>query len=185
MDSSIPQKRCVDCKQDYPATPQFFPIDRHAPTGLRSECRQCRSLRNRTRYAERLQRYNAVYAESHREKHRAYDLQYHQEHLEKKRQYHKLHPEQHRAKVRNYRARQRSADGTHTVQDVKKQYERQKGQCYWCKKKVGSIYHVDHAIPIIKGGSNDASNIVIACPTCNLSKGGKLPHEWSQGGRLL
>ena len=43
----------------------------------------------------------------------------------------------------------------------------------WRKK------HVDHAIPTPLGGSNGPENIVITCAACNLSKGSKLPHEFS------
>jgi 5-methylcytosine-specific restriction endonuclease McrA len=36
---------------------------------------------------------------------------------------------------------------------------------------------------LVKGGKHDRTNIVIACPHCNDSKGAKLPQEWA--GRLL
>jgi 5-methylcytosine-specific restriction endonuclease McrA len=44
-------------------------------------------------------------------------------------------------------------------------------------------YHVDHRVPLSRGDSNDISNIVLACPHCNLSKGAKLPEDFA--GRLL
>jgi 5-methylcytosine-specific restriction endonuclease McrA len=84
-----------------------------------------------------------------------------------------------------YRTRKRSASGTHTIADIRHQYRVQKGFCYYCKCALGEIYHVDHVIPLSRGGSNDPSNLVISCPTCNTSKGAKLPSEWPQGGRLL
>lgn len=83
------------------------------------------------------------------------------------------------------RARKRNAQGTHTAADIQAQYERQKGRCYYCDTKVGNTYHIDHVIPLSRGGSDSHENLVIACPPCNLSKGDKLPHEWVQGGRLL
>lgn len=75
-------------------------------------------------------------------------------------------------------ARRRSGDG-YSPEDVRDQYKHQKGKCYWCKKKVGQNYHVDHVVPLAKGGDNDKWNIVISCPECNLSKRDKLPHEWT------
>jgi 5-methylcytosine-specific restriction endonuclease McrA len=83
------------------------------------------------------------------------------------------------------RARKMQADGAHTAEDVQEQYERQKGRCYWCGKRVGKNYHVDHIVPLSRGGSNWPENIVLACPSCNISKSNKLPHEWPQGNRLL
>lgn len=83
------------------------------------------------------------------------------------------------------RARKRNSGGVYTPEDVRAQYTRQRGKCYWCGKKVGKQFHVDHIIPLSRGGSNWPDNLVIACPHCNLSKGSKLPHEWEQSGRLL
>jgi 5-methylcytosine-specific restriction endonuclease McrA len=86
---------------------------------------------------------------------------------------------------RNKRARKRNAEGSHTHDDIQKQYEYQKGKCYYCQVRVGDKFHVDHVIPLSRGGSNGPENIVIACPHCNLSKHARMPHEWIQGGRLL
>lgn len=67
-----------------------------------------------------------------------------------------------------------------TVDDVSRQLRGQKFRCWWCTKKLrGNQYHIDHRIPLAKGGENDARNIVIACPHCNLSKHTKMPHEFA------
>ena len=36
----------------------------------------------------------------------------------------------------------------------------------------------DHVIPLARGGTNDADNIVLACRNCNRSKGSKTVAEW-------
>ena len=39
-------------------------------------------------------------------------------------------------------------------------------------------YHIDHIIPISKGGSEwDLDNLELSCPTCNLKKGAKMNYE--------
>jgi len=86
---------------------------------------------------------------------------------------------------RNRDALKRNAEGCHSAADIQQQYKAQKGKCYYCGVKVGKTYHVDHVIPLSRGGSNGIENLVIACPGCNLSKKDKLPHEWVQGGRLI
>jgi len=88
-----------------------------------------------------------------------------------------------RARSRKRRALKAQATGSFSENDVRRQYESQNGKCWWCGKLVGDTYHVDHRVPLSRGGSDDATNIVIACPHCNMSKGAKMPHEWI--GRLL
>jgi len=92
-------------------------------------------------------------------------------------------PEAARAIRRNRKARLRAAEGSHSASDVTAQYDRQGGRCYYCEESVGEAYHVDHVIPLSLGGRNSPDNLVIACPDCNLSKGGKHPMEFA--GRLL
>lgn len=102
-----------------------------------------------------------------------------------RRAYREANPDKIRANEQRRRARLLNADGHYTGEDVRTQFERQKGHCYYCHEKLGDKYHVDHIVPLARGGSNWPENIVIACRHCNESKGAKLPHEWPQGGRLL
>lgn len=95
------------------------------------------------------------------------------------RAYHRAHPEATRAKGNNRRARELAAGGTFGKADVQAKLAQQKGLCYWCRTPLGSNYHVDHVMPLSKGGSNGPENIVCACSTCNLSKGAKMPWEFA------
>lgn len=129
---------------------------------------------------------------AHPERHRERSLAYRLRHPERVREQARRTSHKHRERVnvnrRTYYARKKHATGTHTVQDIQTQYDRQDSKCYWCGKKLGKAkheYHVDHVIPLVRGGSNNPDNLVIACPHCNQSKHDKLPHEWFQGGRLL
>jgi 5-methylcytosine-specific restriction endonuclease McrA len=83
----------------------------------------------------------------------------------------------------NRRARKRAAEGSFTKGDVALMLKNQKGRCWYCQKDISVGYHVDHRVPLSRGGTNWPSNLVLACPHCNLSKHDKLPHEWN--GRLL
>lgn len=81
------------------------------------------------------------------------------------------------------RARELEVEGSHTKEDILLQYRSQHGKCWWCAKKVGSKYHVDHVRPITRGGSDNPNNLVVSCPFCNRSKKDKLPQEWD--GRMF
>lgn len=70
-----------------------------------------------------------------------------------------------------------------TQHDIDLQYKSQKGLCWWCGIELEGKFHVDHRIPLSKGGNDSPGNIVISCPHCNLSKNSKLSWEWN--GRLV
>lgn len=72
----------------------------------------------------------------------------------------------------------RGADGNHTTQDIEQLYDRQGGLCAYCGVELKHKYEVDHVIPLSRGGSNNKSNLALACQYCNRSKGSKLLSEW-------
>jgi 5-methylcytosine-specific restriction endonuclease McrA len=52
--------------------------------------------------------------------------------------------------------------------------------CYWCgASTTPKTRHIDHIIPLTKGGANGSANICCACARCNRRKYNKLPHEFS------
>lgn len=81
------------------------------------------------------------------------------------------------ANKNNRRSQALKNGGTFTKDDVLLMFKNQKGKCHWCKKKLPKNYHVDHVIPLSRGGRNDPSNLVLSCPHCNNVKHNKLPHE--------
>lgn len=87
------------------------------------------------------------------------------------------------AKNRRRRARERNAPGSHTAAEIAV-LRRTQPNCWWCGKPIrDGKYHIEHRVPLSRGGSDDISNLVISCPDCNQSKYNKLPSEWN--GRLL
>jgi 5-methylcytosine-specific restriction endonuclease McrA len=138
---------------------------------------------------ERLAKRDHARYEANKERHAEYQHAWYESNkditIKRARAWGKANPDQIRVRSIRRRAREVNAEGTHTAADIKAQYDRQKGKCYWCGCKVGNSFQVDHIVPLSRGGSNWPDNLVIACRSCNLSKHNKLPHEWVQGGRLL
>jgi 5-methylcytosine-specific restriction endonuclease McrA len=61
------------------------------------------------------------------------------------------------------------------------------GACVYCGRREGSLgpmetkpdgfMHLDHVIPLTRGGADDESNLVAACRKCNMKKGDRTPDE--------
>lgn len=93
----------------------------------------------------------------------------------------------HRVKASRRRTRLAEAGGeNYTRQDVELLLTLQRWKCANCATSLKKAFHVDHRIPVAKGGTNDRGNIDLLCPKCNLAKSAKLPHVFAQeNGRLL
>jgi 5-methylcytosine-specific restriction endonuclease McrA len=117
----------------------------------------------RARYAARaeIMRERArVYHAENKEKRAAYNSQYCKANLEKW-----------RASNHRRRAQKQNAGGTYTAADVQAMHIRQNGLCLVCEADLSVTgRHVDHNIPLARGGSNDPSNLGLLCPPCNRRK---------------
>jgi len=70
--------------------------------------------------------------------------------------------------------RRKRVRGTYTAADVRRLYLVQNGRCRRCLRSLALFgYHVDHVVPIAKGGLNVAGNLQLLCPRCNLRKGAR------------
>ena len=166
---NTPRKQCAGpCGRTLPATTEFFQCDKRKKDGLRYRCKQCGSKQQKE-YREPLEARERVRA---RERDRYW-----------------RRGGQNRSRVRRNarRAHKMAAPGTHTVEQIQGKLKSQKCRCYYCSSKFERqyVFHVEHVVPLVRGGSNDISNIVLACPGCNLRKNSKLPHEFFKGGKLL
>ena len=65
-----------------------------------------------------------------------------------------------------------------TFDDVERLLEQQSYRCNGCGVDLLRSYHVDHIIPLIRGGSNWPDNLQILCHRCNCSKGTLTMEEW-------
>lgn len=140
-------------------------------------------LDNANHIAEYMQEYRI----KNRDRLLLYSREYMKAHKEHYREYRRTHPEKARARTRNRRAIKRNSDGTHAAQETRELFARQSGRCHWCNAPLinpfsndgdGEKAHLDHVIPLKRGGRNDIGNLVWACQWCNTSKGAKLPEEW-------
>jgi 5-methylcytosine-specific restriction endonuclease McrA len=84
--------------------------------------------------------------------------------------YRQQNPEKSKAARSVGKHRRRSAEGGFTSKDILQMLESQSKQCVYCKIDISLSYHVDHKVPLSRGGTNHLYNIQLLCPKCNLSK---------------
>jgi 5-methylcytosine-specific restriction endonuclease McrA len=199
-------KTCNECGIEKPVSE--YDKNKLGRFGLRSECKACRKIYkkervNRPEHIARIQspeyktRRNAKSRELYKkippEKKAAMSKRWSArmqdpEIKERYRQINKIYRQTPRGRAvlraaeQRRRALELGSSGTFTKDDITLMFKNQKGRCWYCQTKL-KRYEIEHRIPLSRGGSNNPSNLVLSCVTCNRSKGAKLPHEWSD--RLL
>jgi hypothetical protein len=68
---------------------------------------------------------------------------------------------------------------------IKELGEYQRWKCVVCFVGIKNNYHVDHIIPLAKGGTHVRENVQLLCPTCNVRKSAKDPIEFMQSRGFL
>jgi len=87
------------------------------------------------------------------------------------RRWRQKHPEKVRDKVARRRALKKGNGPAESI-DYRVVYERDMGICGICYEPVSSRnWHLDHVIPLSKGGTHTYGNVQVSHPECNLSKG--------------
>jgi hypothetical protein len=148
--------------------------------------------RSRKYYSEHREARNLAqkeYYETHKEeisiRQAEYYLKHKQEVISRVRGYYKNHREEYRkvkleyylthkemwvASSNNRRAGLRGVKlTTEIIKEIKMDYG---GLCPYCNKKI-EVGHIDHIIPVSKGGTNARENLAWVCASCNLRKHNK------------
>lgn len=88
----------------------------------------------------------------------------------------KANPERRRAHAM-LRLRAES-EGELSADEVIQMYDDQQGLCAYCETPLFGNYHLDHMLPISRGGTHYWHNVAITCPSCNMSKHAKTAEEF-------
>lgn len=73
------------------------------------------------------------------------------------------------------RARERESAGAYRTDDVLDLLRIQRNECAICECSIACGYHVDHIIPLARGGTNWCGNLQLLCAKCNQQKSDKIP----------
>ena len=199
-DSNTPLlKVCTKCGQAKPADlSSYYAHHRGGP--LRNECRECSCQKTKHWYATNPERArenarhwreenldqkrenNRMWAQKNPDKDKASKDKWAAANpdkiLDRVRRWRAAHPEESRDQYRRRRARKLGAEGFHTVAEVEQLREDQNDRCCYCGDVLNGGGHLDHKIPLVRGGSEWISNLAWACVSCNVRKSTRTDQEW-------
>lgn len=206
MDNS---KTCTKCGQIKPFS--SFSKDKHKKSGYTSSCLECRAahakqaasnpdVREKRRAESRAYYYanKPKMAEKYRswakknpDRRRQIDAEFRKAHrleqAERAKQYRSQNPEARSKWSKNNPDRQAAIYARRsfrrrggrvyqvTLCEIAKMYQM---PCTYCGAPAE---HIDHIIPLARGGEHRIGNLTPACASCNLSKGAKFITEWKKG----
>ena len=192
QDSSIKRRRrrpAVD-QNGNPIDPTLCVECGAAPKGKNSYCAPCDAKRakayyerhksqrakyHRARYLnKKVERLKAARYEAQAEKRKAASRKYYEEHREERREYFRSERGKEVGRAAQLRRKARMLKQTEpTSQKWRRQevIERDHSMCFWCHTHVAEEdLHIDHVVPIAKGGSDTAENVAVTHRLCNLTR---------------
>lgn len=149
-------KVCNECNVLKSVT--MFYKDKNGKFGVRSKCKECDKKRHKDYYSE-----NKEYVKDR--------IKIWKNKIKENGslQYWNI-----RAGKINERAKKYNINQSINGKELMDLYEQQKFRCYYCNYKIIDSFHIDHYIPLSKGGNNTIKNIYITCDYCNLHKSDKI-----------
>ncbi len=202
MNEITQTKICSKCKveQDF----YCFSKYKHAKDGISSICKVCRKIyyndnkeklslqkkEYRKENKEQIRLYGISYHIAHRVKHNINAIKYYQNNKEKMykkaMEYSKTKKGKEIQKNKKYRRRSITQQGDVTTLQLMWLKDNAK-VCYWCDYSLKKVkVHIDHYIPLSKGGEHTLSNLVVSCQRCNQQKCAKEPLKFANEiGKLL
>ena len=165
-------KTCTRCKEEFPATSDYFGKMRDASDGFYPQCWECKRKSNRE--ADTRRKFTTKRIESRKKVDRARNGYEHRKALSAKvsKRWAKNNPEKRRASAAKRRAIKKGA----TVEDFTPQdvLDKWGTDCHICKKPVDLLdWHMEHVVALVNGGEHSLENVKPSHPKCNLSKGTK------------
>jgi 5-methylcytosine-specific restriction endonuclease McrA len=156
-------KRCAVCREI--KSLDDFGRWKSQPDGIAWACKPC------------YRAYRKDWADANRERKRELERRGYAAHLEERRAKNRLYSLAHR-QVRNAaqaKRRARKLGAAHEPYDRDQIYERDEGRCHLCGALVPrDAFHIDHVVPLVRGGADTPANVAVAHPSCNHRKGARV-----------
>jgi hypothetical protein len=164
-------KECSKCKQTKPFA-EFSP-DKRVPSGCQSRCKMCMAENRRIKHSLNPKHFRKLVADSVKRNYKKT--------LERNNKYRDNNPEKvavwkkkdritNKVRVNADNAMRRAKITTSITPEIKQIYALRD---FYCSMSLGESFHVDHYIPLAKGGLHIAHNLRVIPAICNLRKGAK------------
>lgn len=170
----IEYKECSRCKKLKQLSDYYK--DKTNWDGLYGFCKECSSEKDKKIYRKNpKKKYEKVLEYQRRtgliKKYKPYNPAYYSSEKSKMKK---------RARDLKRRLLKKNADSnfkiTYDVIDfIRKKYD---NKCAYCGKDCTEEYHIDHKLPISRGGGNNIENLALSCPMCNWKKNNKTDIEF-------
>jgi len=182
---SIKERTCRTCGQLKDIAE--FNRSRTYADNHKTECRACeKAYRQRPEQKERHRKTTSEWKRKNPDKIREYTAKAREANTERHRKWRYANPDKWAAVVRTRSARKRACAGYVSSSEMYKWTAAQKKVCHWCGVRCAHNFHVDHIMPLKRGGGHELRNLCIACPTCNSRKNAKHPIDFAREmGKLL
>ncbi len=152
--------------------------------GLHSYCRTCDAankrkwyLVNKVHVVEKSKEWNKQNSDRFSKNQHKHKKKYADRYSEYYKQWAETNRENCRLRKHKYYAQLKRQLGEVSPNIIEHLFVDQKGLCFYCNRELQE-YHLEHMLPISKGGLHDDSNLCISCPTCNLRKHNKTAEEF-------
>lgn len=176
----ITTKLCSRCRIEKPLSE--YQKDKSRKLGVQKYCKECRylqflNIKDTQHYKEKRKEYNAnrkeyhvQYREANRERINALSREWSEKNKDKRAIISFTYDSKRRSLLKN----------GDKFSKIKIWLKSQIKICYWCDVDCKDNYHIDHYIPLAKGGLHITENFVISCPSCNVRKNVKDPYDFAK-----
>ena len=166
-------KECPSCHDIKPIVD--FHKDKSKSDGLCAYCKDCKRKKDKTIYMENPDKKKLSVKEYMKKtgqyyKYKPYNPAYYSSEESKKKK-----------RARDLKRRlllKNNSEYLITSDDISGVIEKYEGLCVYCGVMCIDNYHIDHKLPVSKGGGNNLDNLALSCPGCNWSKNDKTSEEF-------
>lgn len=171
-------KTCSACDQALPVSSFYKKLD-----GTTARCKECTKASRRAPAARaKAAAYMATWREQNPGRVALANKVYQRRNLDKFAEYSRRYFERVGGRPKERRGQWEGppkylVDGRYfetTARDLARLRARQGGRCAACHSPLAGDEHLDHIIPLARGGRHSIGNVQFLCPACNLTKSDRL-----------